>query len=246
MTGKGDRQTLVFVHGFLGGSEQWQSEIAAFSDRFDVVAPDLPGFAGAADRTAPDTIGGFAEAVLADLDRRGVERFVLLGHSMGGMIAQEIAARAPERVERLVLYGTGPLGRMPERFDPLEQSLDRLSRDGMEATVGRIAATWLLHGEADPAFPLLCEIGTRASVAAAQAALLAMAAWDGRDALSRLTMPTLIIWGDHDRSYRWPQVESLWTGLPDAALAVVPGAAHAVHLEKPRLFQALLDDYLAA
>jgi pimeloyl-ACP methyl ester carboxylesterase len=73
-----------------------------------------------------------------------------------------------------------------------------------------------------------------------------MSHWDGRGALSRLTMPTLVLWGDGDKSYRWPQVEALWQGLPAAGLAVIPGTAHAVHLEKPALFHAVLDDFLKA
>ena len=71
-----------------------------------------------------------------------------------------------------------------------------------------------------------------------------MAHWDGLAALNRLEMPTLIIWGELDQSYRWAQIETLWKALPDAHLAVVPGAAHAVHLEKPKVFDALLDDFL--
>ena len=90
------------------------------------------------------------------------------------------------------------------------------------------------------------DLGAQASEPAALAGLDAMSHWDGRGALGRLTMPTLVLWGDGDRSYRWPQVEVLWQGLPDAALAVIPGTAHAVHLEKPALFHAMLDDFLTA
>ena len=53
------------------------------------------------------------------------------------------------------------------------------------------------------------------------------------------------IWGDADRSYRWPQVETLWTNLPDVRLSVIPGSAHAAHLEKPHLFHSLIDDFLS-
>jgi pimeloyl-ACP methyl ester carboxylesterase len=72
-----------------------------------------------------------------------------------------------------------------------------------------------------------------------------MADWDGRGGLKNLTMPTLVVWGDADRSYRWPQVESLWTGLPDVRLSVIPGTAHAAHLEKPKLFHSLVEDFLS-
>ncbi|KPQ15406.1 MAG: putative hydrolases or acyltransferases (alpha/beta hydrolase superfamily) [Rhodobacteraceae bacterium HLUCCO18] len=235
---------VVMVHGYLGGSAQWSDLQAALSDRFSIVALDLPGFGRASGHAAPATIAGFAEHVIADLDARGIERCVLVGHSMGGMIAQEVARKIPQRLDRLVLYGTGPLGSMPERFEPLDVSLDRLQQDGVAKTARRIAATWLLHGDAHPGFEALSRIGAQADGEAARIALNAMATWDGRASLSLLTMPSLIIWGDEDRSYRWRQVEYLWTHLPAASLAVIPGASHAAHVEKPELFRMILEDFL--
>lgn len=70
--------------------------------------------------------------------------------------------------------------------------------------------------------------------------------WDGRAALAGLAMPCRIIWGDCDRSYRWPQVQALWQGIRGAELAVVPAASHAAHLEKPAIFNALVSDFLDA
>lgn len=237
---------VVLVHGYLGGAAQWAGEIAALSDRFDLFAPALPGFGDAAGAPPLTSIADFAAHVLDQIDARGAERFILLGHSMGGMIAQDMARRVPERVERLVLYGTGPLGAMPDRFEPLAVSLERLRREGVARTAGRIAATWFVDGDSAPGFALVRDIAARASTDAAIAALLAMAEWDGRANLGRITAPTLILWGEKDRSYRWPQVETLWTGLPNGSLAVVPGASHAVHLEKPAIFRALLDDFIGA
>lgn len=235
---------LVLVHGYLGGSAQWQAELARFSDRFDVIAPDLPGYAGSAALPPPERIAAFAAAVVALLDELGIGRFTLMGHSMGGMIVQELAATHPDRVARLILYGTGPLGAMPNRFEPLETSRARLRSDGVAQTIRRIGATWFRQGAAAEGFEIVAALGAQATEAAALAGLDAMSHWDGRGALGRLTMPTLVLWGDGDRSYRWPQVETLWQGLPDAALAVVPGTAHAVHLEKPALFQALVADFV--
>ncbi|MGB3176592.1 MAG: alpha/beta hydrolase [Albidovulum sp.] len=235
---------LVLVHGYLGGSAQWAQEMAHFSSRFDVIAPDLPGFGDAVDLPALDRIGAMADAVIRLLDQLGIDRFVLLGHSMGGMIVQEIAAKIGERITHLILYGTGPLGLMPDRFEPIALSKQRLSADGVATTARRISATWFCRGEAAPGFGVVAAIGARASEEAALAGLEAMTHWDGRNALVTLTMPTLVIWGDSDKSYRWPQVESLWKALPNAQLSVMPGAAHAAHLEKPHLFHAVLEDFL--
>ncbi len=241
----GEGVPLVLVHGYLGGSAQWNAEIGHFSDRFDVIAPDLPGFGDAACRPGCASVGGMAATVIDLLDQLGIDRFILLGHSMGGMIAQEIAARVGSRIDKLILYGTGPLGLMPDRFEPIKLSRERLDRDGVEATIARIGATWFRNGETAAGFPLVTEIGARADQAAALAALDAMSDWDGRPSLPALDMPTLVVWGHDDRSYKWPQVESLWRGLPNATLSVIPGASHAAHLEKPRLFHAVLDDFLS-
>lgn len=235
---------FVLVHGFLGGSGQWDTLIPRLAGASRVVTVDLPGFYAAADQEAPDTIEGFARHVIAKLDRQSIDRFILMGHSMGGMIVQTIARLLPERVGRLILYGTGPLGAMPDRFEPISVSLERLHKEGFDASVRRIVGVWFRDGAADPGFEPLVRIGLTSSPAAAAAALVAMSRWDGRPALPELTMPTLIVWGDEDRSYRWPQVAQLWEEIPNASLAVIPGACHAAHLEKPILFEAIVNDFL--
>ena len=239
----GQRLPVVLVHGYLGGAAQWREQVTFLSGRFRVITIDLPGFGHATHQPALGSIGAFAQHVIATLYALEVERFILLGHSMGGMIAQDVARRIPAQVDRLVLYGTGPLGRMPDRFEPLEVSISRLEDDGLPRTAHRIVATWFIDGDRHPGFEMLRRLGVTASPEAARAALSAMSGWDGRAHLSALQMPVLILWGDHDRSYRWPQVETLWREIPNAMLGVVPGASHAAHVEKPHLFNALLADF---
>lgn len=241
----GHGMPLVLVHGYLGGPEQWSRQIAHLSGRFDVIAPCLPGFAAEPDLPVCDRIGAMADVILTHLDRLEVRQFLLLGHSMGGMIAQEMAARAGDRIAGLILYGTGPVGRLPDRFEPIEVSKHRLKEEGVAATARRIGATWFRKGEAAAGFALVAEIGSRARREAALAGLDAMADWDGQGALTRLNMPSLIVWGERDRSYGWSQIDLLWKTLPNTELAVMPGAAHAAHLEKPALFHAILDDFLS-
>ena len=235
--------SLVFVHGLMGGSQQWQHQMEALSN-FDCVALDLPGFGANAKAKALTSIPSFSSWALDELSARGVQRFNLIGHSMGGMVAQEMVAQAPERVDRLVLYGTGATGILPGRFETIETSKDRAKAEGSSVTARRIAATWFRAGEAATGFSRVAGIGARTSPQAALAGLDAMADWDGRNALGTLQMPTLVIWGERDRSYSWAQVEMLWKTLQNAQLAVMPGAAHAAHLEKPKLFHAILDDFL--
>lgn len=241
----GAGEPLVLVHGYLGGSAQWEAEIDALGARFDVIAVDLAGYGDAAHLKAPTAIADHARGVLATLDGLGVDRFRLLGHSMGGMIVQEIVRMAPRRVERLVLYATGPQGSIPGRFETMARSRERLAEDGIERTARRISATWLLEHEASPAFQALALLACRASAQAAEAGLWAMEGWDGRAQLPAIGQPTLVVWGERDRSYGWAQIEALWRTIPDASLAVLPHCAHALHLERPALFHAIVGEFLA-
>jgi pimeloyl-ACP methyl ester carboxylesterase len=234
------------VHGFMGGSAQWAGEVARLSDVRDVITFDLPGFGDNHQHAPIDTIGGFADWVIAELDSQGVQTFDLLGHSMGGMIVQEMARKAPDRIKKLVLYATGAKGVLPGRFETIAESKTRARSDGAQATARRIAATWFLHRQKAPAYTNCAAIAQRASLEAVLAGLDAMQHWSGEAALAELAQETLVIWGDCDRTYAWEQTALLWQTIPNARLAVVPGCAHAVHLEKPKLFAAVLRDYLDA
>ena len=99
----GSGPPLVLQHGFLGGAGDWLPLFATFGRHFDVIAPDFPGFAGSGAIEAPDSVAGFADALLGLLDELGIERTTLLGHSMGSMVALQIALDHPDRLERLVL-----------------------------------------------------------------------------------------------------------------------------------------------
>lgn len=240
----GSGRALVLVHGYLGGSSQWDAQLQFFSPYFDVIAVDLAGYGNASHLTAPTDIADHAKAVLATLGHLGVETFVLLGHSMGGMVVQEMVSLAPTRIEKLVLYGTGPQGSIPGRFETMERSRERLSEDGVVRTAKRICAKWLLANEVSPAYESLAALATLSSEQAARAGLFAMEAWDGRDRLSAIRQQTLIIWGEGDRSYSWTQVEKLWRTIPKVSLAVLPACSHALHLERTALFNTLLLEFL--
>jgi len=232
------------VHGFLGGSAQWQAQIAALSETCHVIALDLPGFGRNAHLPALLSIPAFADWVLGQLDARGVDRFNLLGHSMGGMIVQEVARCAGGRIDKLILYSTGALGVLPGRFETIAQSKVRAQADGPCITARRIAASWFLHGTQSPGYEECAAIAEQAGLDAMLEGLDAMQAWSGVDALAQLQPETLVIWGDRDRTYAWPQTEQLWQTIPRTSLAVLPDCAHAVHLEKPDAFNRTVIDFL--
>jgi pimeloyl-ACP methyl ester carboxylesterase len=237
-------KTVVFVHGYCGGSPQWSEQVKALSGDFHVIAPDLPGFGLNNKMEAPETIHELAIYVLGELDKAGVDHFHLVGHSMGGMIVQEMVAIAPERVDKLVLYGTGSIGMMPGRFETIDESRRRLTQDGVETTVRRIAATWFLNGKSSAGYEDCAAIAVMAQQQAALSCLSAMEGWSGVSSLPKIESPTLVLWGDGDRAYHWQQTERLWRDIKTSSLAVIPGCSHAVHLEKPALFNAMLNDFL--
>lgn len=234
---------IVFVHGFMGGSPQWAGQEHAFGDA-PVIALDLPGYGDSADLAPLPTIEAYADWALRDIAGRGIGRFHLVGHSMGGMIVQEMTARAPDLIDRLVLYGTGAQGVLPGRFETIQTSKDRALKDGAQATARRIAATWFLDQENAPTFEGCAQIAERSGMDAILAGLDAMNLWDGCALLPAFTQETLIIWGDRDRTYSWAQTEHLWQSIAQSSLAVVPKCAHAPHLEKPELFNRILGDFL--
>ncbi len=184
-------KSLVFVHGFMGGSQQWVGQRQALGDAFDIITPDLPGFGENAHLTAPDSITGFAQWVLDDLSTRGIEQFHIVGHSMGGMIVQEIVRLAPHRVAHMVLYGTGATGVLPGRFESISASKQSARADGPRITARRISATWFLKHEQAAAYEGCAAIAERSSPQSIEAGLDAMQNWSGVSHLPDIHARTL-------------------------------------------------------
>jgi pimeloyl-ACP methyl ester carboxylesterase len=228
----------------MGGGAQWPGVAEDLSDCAEVFALDLPGFGASADMPPLDRIEEFADWVIALLLEHGIESYHLLGHSMGGMIAQEIARRDAGRVKRLILYATGARGVLPGRFETIAESKKRAQVDGATDTARRIAATWFLKGTAAPGYEACARIASQSSLAAILAGLDAMEHWSGEHRLKDITQDTLILWGSEDRSYGREQVELLASQIPRSTLRVVPGRAHALHLEDPASFIGPLREHI--
>ena len=98
---------LVLVHGYLGSSEMWCKQRDFLSKSYRIIAPALPGFGESNNVKSLDSINKMAQFVIETLDQKKIERFNLLGHSMGGMIVQEITKILGERVNKLICFATG-------------------------------------------------------------------------------------------------------------------------------------------
>jgi len=112
---------LVLIHGFLGSSIMWRPQIDFFKDYFRVITPDLPGFGKSNKAKSHNSIQSIANLLLDCLEEKKIDKFYLLGHSMGGMIVQEMAKKGGDKISKLVCYSTGPRGEMPGRFETIDK-----------------------------------------------------------------------------------------------------------------------------
>ena len=239
----GSGATLVLVHGFLGSSDMWGPQIEFFKDDFRVIVPALPGFGKSSAVNPCDSIESMAKVILNLLEKKEIKNFNLLGHSMGGMIVQEIAKIAGEKILKLICYGTGPRGNIPGRFETIDESREKLKINGLDVTAHRIAKTWFIEGDKSKYFYLCDEAGKQTSLEAADKGLVAMKNWNGIENLKNIKNETLIVWGDQDKAYNFNQVEILNNNIPNSQLKIIKGCSHNVHLEKPEEFNAVVKEF---
>ena len=223
---------LVLIHGFLGSSEIWEPQIKFFKNNFRVITPDLPGFGKSNNIKSHNSIKSISNLLLDCLEKKKINKFNLLGHSMGGMIVQEMAKKAKDNISKLICYSTGPRGQMPGRFETVDQSRENLKKKGLETLVKNIVKTWFIKKEEAKYFKKCIEVGKLTSVEAADNAFIAFKNWNGVDSLKNIKNKTLIVWGDQDKSYGINEIELLKKNILNSSLVIFKGCAHNVHLEK--------------
>ena len=234
---------LVLVHGYLGGQDMWQFQ-EDLKDNFELIMPSLAGYGESSKMTAPSTIRENATQVFELLDYLKIDTFNLLGHSMGGMIVQEMAALFPERINKLICFGTGSIGVLPNRFETIAESRRKINEIGLSETRINIAKTWFVDHQVGDGYKLCLDEGAKATTQAALASLDAWDCWDGRGQLNQITSPTLILWSNKDRSYDWRQQEILNKGIANSKVEIVDGCAHNSHMEKPDLINSIIKNFL--
>ena len=235
---------LVLVHGFLGSSEMWTPQIKFLSKYFRVITPALPGFGESNKIKSHNNINAMAQTVLKCLEEMDIEKFNLLGHSMGGMIVQEMAKIAGEKIAKLICYGTGSIGDIPGRFESMDESKEKLKNIGLEKTAHRIAKTWFVESDKAKYFYLCSNAWKATSLETADNALTAMKNWNGLENLKNINNQTLIIWGDQDKAYNFNQVDTLNKNIPNSDLIIFKGCSHNVHLEEPEKFNDTIKNFL--
>ncbi|UUU26812.1 alpha/beta fold hydrolase [Streptomyces sp. DSM 40750] len=235
----GDGVPLVFVHGWTANRHRWDHQVAHFSGKRRVIRLDLRGH-GESGGAGVRTIEELARDVLAVLDHLEIERFVLIGHSMGGMISQTITLSHPERVERMVLVNS--IGRM---------TYSR-GRGLLMAASARVPFKLFVAANIQRAFAPghpREEIREyiRASAAIPREVVMtlygAMRAFDVLDRLGEIRTPTLLVHGYYDIQLPVSQMLRMAKAYPDAEVRILD-AGHELPVEKPAELTATLDRFL--
>jgi pimeloyl-ACP methyl ester carboxylesterase len=227
----GRGRPLLWLHDTTGN--RWTPGHDALARRHEVIAPSLPGFDDSTTLGRIDTPEDVVFWMLDLWDALSLERPVLLGCGLGGWIAAEFAARYPERLGRLVLvdaYGLQVDGALAaDEFALTPPMLRPLVFAEPEAS---LALEWLPDAQA----PERMESALHARVAAARLAWQFPYCPKLRGRLARAKVPALILWGAEDRLVPPAHAHAYAASLPDARVAVVPGAAHYPYLETPDRF----------
>ncbi|MDX2933939.1 alpha/beta fold hydrolase [Streptomyces ipomoeae] len=230
---------LVFVHGWTANRHRWDHQVAHFAEKRRVIRMDLRGH-GESSGAGVRTIDELTKDVLALLDHLKIERFVVVGHSMGGMIAQTIALTHPDRVERMVLVASISRMAYSRGRGLLMAASTRVPyRLFVAANIQRAFA---------PGYPRE-EIREyiRASAATPREVVMtlygAMRAFDVLDRVPEIRTPTLIVHGYHDIQLPLAQALRIAKSHPDAVLRILD-AGHELPVEKPAELTATLDAFL--
>jgi pimeloyl-ACP methyl ester carboxylesterase len=259
--GRGKR-TYVLLHGLGSDLRVWSAVLPMLAERARVLAVDLPGFGKSSKPDASYGLDWVGTQIIALLDREGIDRAVVFGHSMGGQIALRLALAQPDRIEGLVL--AAPAGF--ERFSAAEAAWIRGAVD-VDYTVRASAAAIALrhmqtfHRMPAEAWPLLRDrlaiIGgpdIRAYARAVSRSVAAMLDAPVLDRLATLELPVLVTFGTHDalipnRVLHGSDTAALARTaarlVPDATLALVRDAGHMVQLERPVEWNAAALTFLA-
>ncbi len=260
----GSGPPVVLIHGMVNSSRHWRRVALRLADRYTVIAPDLIGHGDSATPRGDYSLGAHAAAIRDLLVSIGVHRATFVGHSLGGGVAMQFFWQFPERVERLALVSSGGLGpevspllrgaalpgagtalylaAHPRALATLDQLAGRLQRGGRSQAAVQIRAV------VRAVRPLERAGGRKAFIETLRAVIdVRGQRVSANDRLYLLGgVPTLIAWGDHDRTIPAEHGRRACEAIPDARFATIEGAAHFPHLDRPDALAELLDGFISA
>ncbi|MFQ5972087.1 MAG: alpha/beta fold hydrolase [Alphaproteobacteria bacterium] len=247
---RGERgEPILFLHGIGAGAAFWEPQLASFGATDRAIAWNTPGYGGSP--PLPElTFPALVTALLGLMDRLELDSAHVVGHSFGGMVAQELVATAPSRVRSLVLSATSPaFGRrdgawqrefVARRLEPLDagRTMAELAAEVVHEMVG---------DDPDPAgVEHFVACMGRVPAASYRAAVEALTTFDRREDLSRISAPTLVIAGEKDTSAPAAVMERMAGGISGARYVCLPGVGHIANLERPAAFDGVVREFLKA
>lgn len=248
--GEGAPPAVVFIHGIGGGARAWQRECAAFAAAgLGAIAVDLPGYGGRP-LLSPMSFDGLATDLEETIAQRGLDRPVLVGHSMGGMVAQTALRRRPAAYRAVVLCATSPAFGNADGDFQKKFVADRLGPLGAGRTMADLAAGMaggLMGPQPDPAGRARAvEVMAAVPAATYRAAVQCLVSFDERANLPRIGVPVLCLAGGRDRTAPAAVMERMAAKIPGARYVCLADVGHLPNLEAPAVFDAAVLDFLRA
>lgn len=235
---------LLMVHGLGASHADWEHQIGVFSRIFRVVAPDLRGH-GDSDAFGPFSVERFATDLLQLAEQLGIGNFALMGHSMGGAVAMQMAILRPERVVKLVLTNTlpdfRPQGFLQRRQIWYRQAMVRLF--GMRSLARATAARMFPEPAQAEQREALARRNSRINPKVYLDTLRAVTGWAVHDKLQWLRMPTLVLAAEHDY-FPVAAAQTFAEALPDGRYRLFEGAHHGLPMEYAEDFNRAVMEFL--
>jgi pimeloyl-ACP methyl ester carboxylesterase len=243
----GSGPVLLLLHGIGGDADQWRGQLEGLADEFTVIAWDTPGYGDSDDPDGDWRMADYAERLAEFLDRLTPDPVHILGQSWGGVLAQEFYREHSDRVRSLILSDTFPGDAArpeAERNASLQGRLNALATM-TPAEMARARLPMLVPGGTPDAIKQEIEAMLAAiHPAGYRQAAIALHHSDERDVLPSITVPVLVIAGEHDRVVPMALSRQLVDGISGAQLEIIPGAGHLSNQEKPDVYNAIVRGFL--
>ncbi|AEG91177.1 alpha/beta fold hydrolase [Ramlibacter tataouinensis] len=241
--------TVLMLHGIGGGHLAFAPQVETLAGcGYRAVAWDMPGY-GRSAPIEPYTFKGLAERCIALIEALRCGSVALVGHSMGGMVAQEVVARRPELVNRLVLCGTSPAFGRPEGDWQREFIASRTAPLAAGQGMAELAATLVPRMVGPGALPegvrLAQHCMAQVPPSVYRRALECLVTFDRRASLAGIHVPTLLVAGEHDRAAPPAVMKKMSGAIAGSTYHELSGIGHLQNLEAPDEFDTVLLRFLS-
>jgi 3-oxoadipate enol-lactonase len=245
----GGGPTVLMLHGIGGGHLSFAPQVETLaSSGYRAVAWDMPGYGHSAP-IEPYTFKGLAQSCIALIESLQCGDVTLLGHSMGGMVAQEVVARRPELVNKLILCGTSASFGKPDGDWQREFIAQRTAPLDAGQSMAELAQVLVAQMAGPRALPEGLKLATHCMAqvhpSTYRRALEALVTFDRRANLAQIHVPTLLLAGEHDRNAPPAVMKKMAAAIAGSTYLEMSGIGHLQNLEAPEDFDALVLNFLA-